>query len=152
MFFEDTRRRRGEPLHQVLDDKQTGSKASLDFLFWHFQRCEMGNLNFRFIRDGKVTSEFISLSSLFENSSKCSVLLEKHEGYNCFFGCALREGTNGKKEGILEIPSLWLELDGAPLDNVKKGQWPPSGIIETSLGKFHVYWKLREPDGFLCMQ
>lgn len=123
---------------------ETG-KQSCDFLAWLFQRCELGNLNFRFIRDATTRSEFVSLQLLTDAPSKVLSILDRHKNHNSFFGVCLREGTNGKKDGIIQIPALWCDLDGSPIDKMKGSPWKPSAIVETSPGKFHVYWKLREP-------
>ncbi len=119
---------------------------SCHFLSWLFQRCEAGNLNFRFKRpDGVVIQEFLPLSLLFDDPSKVTKLIKKHRGEHSWFGVGLREGESGKKETITEIPALWVDLDEAPIDKVKESRWQSSAIIETSPGRYQVYWKLREP-------
>ena len=118
--------------------------TAIDFLSWTFQRCERGNVNFRFIKGEKVINEFLSLTSIFEAPQEVMNSLEKFKGYNSFFAVAVRNGINGKKEGISEVPVLWVDLDGAPINKIMESPWQPSGTVETSPGKFHVYWKLRE--------
>lgn len=119
--------------------------SAIDFLSWTFQRCETGNVNFRFIKGEKISNEFIPLASIYDDPRKVSSILEGHKNDNCFFGVALREGTNGRKDGISEIPSLWIDLDGSPVDQLTETPLAPSALIETSPGKYHAYWKLREP-------
>jgi hypothetical protein len=121
--------------------------SAVEFLSWIFQRCEIGNVNFRFIRAGKTINEFLPLNSVFEAPQEIKDRLEKFNGYNSYFAVALRNGTNGRKDGISEVPALWIDLDGAPIDKIIESPWQPSGIVETSPGKFHVYWKLREAAG-----
>jgi hypothetical protein len=118
--------------------------SPVEFLSWLYQRCETGKLNLRFIGDG-VKNEFLPLPFLYENPAKFSPLLDQYKTFNSYFAVALRSGNNGTKEAITQIPALWVDLDGSPLQNVQEGPWKPSGIVETSPGKFHVYWKLREP-------
>ena len=119
--------------------------SAIDFLSWTFQRCETGNVNFRFIKGEKISNEFIPLASIYDDPRKVSSILEGHKNDNCFFGVALREGTNGRKDGISEIPSLWIDLDGSPVDQLTETPLAPLALIETSPGKYHAYWKLREP-------
>jgi hypothetical protein len=119
-------------------------QSAVEFFGWIFQRCETGNINLRFIGD-KVKSEFLPLPFLFDNPHKVSPILDQHKAFNSYFAVALRNGNNGKKEAITQVPALWVDMDGSPLQKVQEAPWKPSAIIETSPGKFHVYWKLREP-------
>ena len=84
------------------------------------------------------------LNSVWEKPHKITPLLESHKSTNSFYGVALRNGNNGTKEGILEIPALWVDLDGSPLKKVSESPWKPSAVIQTSPEKFHIYWKFRE--------
>ncbi len=119
-------------------------KTATEFLSWLYQRCEIGNINFRFLGGKFPQNEFVPLSALTENPSLIDAILRDHCNLNSYYGVALRNGNNGTKEGVTQIPGLWLDLDGAPLDPVINGPFPPSAVIETSLGKFHINWKLRE--------
>jgi hypothetical protein len=118
--------------------------STLEFLEWIYQRCETGNINLRFLGGG-AKSEFVPLPLLYENPHKFSPILERYKAFNSYYGIALRNGNNGTKEAITQIPALWVDLDGSPLAKVRQGPWQPSAVVETSPGKFHVYWKLREP-------
>jgi len=118
-------------------------QSAAEFFAWIFQRCETGNINLRFIGP-VVKNEFIPLPFIYEKPHKVSPLIDGHKGFNAFFGVALRNGNNGTREAITEIPALWVDLDGAPLQKVTESPWQPSAVIQTSPGKFHVYWKLRE--------
>lgn len=123
---------------------ETVEKA-VEFFSWLYQRCEQGNINLRFL-DGKFPqNEFIPLSALAEDTSLIDAVLRDHHNQDSYFAVALRNGNDGKKEAITEIPGLWIDLDGAPLNPVLEGPFPPSAVIETSPGKFHIYLKLREP-------
>lgn len=118
--------------------------SPVNFFGQLFQRCEGGNINFRFLGD-KPINQFIPLPFLFENPDKLLPILERYKAFNSYFAVGLRKGNNGTKEAITQIPALWVDLDGSPLQRVQEGRWKPSALIETSPGKFHVYWKLREP-------
>ena len=122
----------------------TKLNSPVEFLAWIFQHCETGNINFRFIGTA-IKNEFLALPFLYENPHKVSPILDRYKTFNSFFGVALRNGNNGTKEAITQIPALWVDLDGSPLDKILQGPWQPSAVVETSPGKYHVYFKLREP-------
>ena len=119
----------------------------IDFFLSLYRQCEIGNINFRFIEQGRIKSEFVPVGSLLDSPNKVTLLLNNHKAANSYFGVALRNGTNGTKEGITQIPALWVDLDGSPLEKVIQGPWPPSVVVETRPGRFHVYWKLKDPVG-----
>lgn len=118
-----------------------------NFFSWLYQHCELGNVNLRFIREGKIRNEFIPLPIIFENPERINESVKRNNGFNSFFGVSLREGNNGRKDGVIQIPALWVDLDGSPLAPLLESPWSPSAVIETSTERFHVYWKLREPAG-----
>lgn len=117
---------------------------SVDFFRWLYSYCEVGNINFRFLSNGPAHNEFVPLSAIFDNQTLVEAILKDYCEFDQYFAVALRDG-GGKKEDISQIPSIWLDLDGSPLCKVIESPWPPSAVIETSPGKFHCYWKLREP-------
>jgi hypothetical protein len=45
-----------------------------------------------------------------------------------------------KKENIKKVRALWVDLDGTPLEAIREAPLKPHIIVETSPGKFHVYW------------
>lgn len=128
-----------------MSDPQSTTIPALRLLHTLYQHSEFGNINFRFLSNRITKDKFLPLAALWENSAEVSKILQDNSNSNCYFGVALREGTNGKKDGISQIPSLWLDLDGSPLTPITDSPWTPSAVVETSPGKFHVYWKLKEP-------
>src|SRR5262245_57272955 len=42
---------------------------------------------------------------------------------------------------VTAIRALFIDLDGAPLDPVWQWKLPPHIVVESSPGKFHVYWR-----------
>jgi len=120
-------------------------KNPLEFLSWLYHRCEIGNINFRFLGGKFPQNEFIPLSALAEDTSLIDAVLRDHHNQDSYFAVALRNGNSGTKEAITQIPTLWIDLDGSSPQKVQESPWPPSAVIETSPGKFHCYWKLREP-------
>jgi len=72
-------------------------------------------------------------------------------GRNIYFGVGLRRRRGGKKDDVLAIPALWLDLDGkdfaqgkpealAALDRLPS-DLPPSIALDSGHG-FHAYWLL----------
>jgi hypothetical protein len=43
---------------------------------------------------------------------------------------------------VTGVRALFVDLDGAPLDPARKWQLAPHIIVESSPGKFHVYWRV----------
>ena len=69
--------------------------------------------------------------------------LQKNEqGREVYFCCNLLEGPRRKKENTAPISALWADLDGAALPN---GDLQPTAIVESSPGKFHIYYGLDAP-------
>jgi hypothetical protein len=48
---------------------------------------------------------------------------------------------------VTGVRALFIDLDGAPLDPVWKWQLAPNIVVESSPGKFHVYWLVDESVG-----
>ena len=90
--------------------------STLEFLGWIFQRCEIGNINLRFLGGKFPQNEFLSLSDLAENPSLIDAILRDHVALNCYYAPALRNGANGRKNGITQISVLW--VDDPPLDKM----------------------------------
>jgi hypothetical protein len=56
-----------------------------------------------------------------------------------------RTNGNGRtNKDVTAVRSLFLDLDGAPLQKVREWSIPPHIITESSSGKYHVYWLLDE--------
>ena len=105
-----------------------------DFILWHFQRCEGGMIHFRFIKGEERRNQFLPLEELGEDSGEMEKILLQYKSLNSFFGVATRNGAIGTKAGVLQIPALWLDLDGPPLKPIEESPFPPSAIVETSSG------------------
>jgi len=75
---------------------------------------------------------------------------DKQHKSNLFFGAASRDGVNGTKDNIINIPAVWTDLDfkdtprTAARENLKKFPFKPS-ITILSGGGVHLYWLLKEP-------
>src|SRR5262245_4021492 len=48
------------------------------------------------------------------------------------------------KENVVAVRALFIDLDGAPLDPLWTWKLAPHIVVESSRGKFHVYWLVDE--------
>lgn len=122
--------------------------SAIDFLLWLYEHCNKENtINFRFLKDKENRNTFYDIDYLRNNPEIVQgwILRESLKFEASYFAVATRKRSKGTKEGIKEIPALWVDLDGTPLEKVLESQYPPSAIVETSPGKYHVYWKLEKP-------
>jgi hypothetical protein len=74
-------------------------------------------------------------------------LLEQNKYRNgIFFTVNMTDGKGRKAENIVKVRAAFVDLDGAPLepllDACKLAGLPPTGVVESSPGKYHVYWVL----------
>ena len=44
---------------------------------------------------------------------------------------------------IIAVRACFIDLDGAPLEPVMAGEFPPHFTVESSPGKYHAYWRVR---------
>lgn len=51
---------------------------------------------------------------------------------------------NLKAEDVMMVRAVMLDLDGAPLEPVLQCPLVPHAIVETSPGRFHVYWRVKD--------
>ena len=122
--------------------------STITFLKSLYKNCEQGFINLRFLPSGK--NLFLPLSEIDSVPS----ILKAYEGQNAHFGVATRENGNGTKQGILQVPALWIDLD---LESSAKAReekelysiflnFPlePTFIV-LSGGGLHSYWRLKEP-------
>jgi hypothetical protein len=62
------------------------------------------------------------------------------DGCGIFFIPNQTDGKGGADKNITGIRTVYIDLDGAPLQPVIETGLKPHAIIETSPGKWHVYW------------
>ena len=62
------------------------------------------------------------------------------KGAGVFVTVKKTDGEGRKEENITRVRALFVDLDGAPLEPVKAFPLKPTIIIETSPGRWHVYW------------
>ncbi len=128
---------------------QIDTDESIRFLNFIFKNCEdgSGNINLR-CKDpsGRVHSTFVSVDHIEEIPS----ILSKQSDSDWWFGPALRNGNNGKKEGISLMPAVHLDHD-ALTDKIEEEIaffLKPSAVVQSSLShKKQYYWLLKDPAG-----
>ena len=115
-----------------------------EFLTYLFSYCDQGYLELR---------AFPSKHRVFfpvEDESKIQNFCKRHEKENVFFAVSLRNGKDGTKRGITQIPAVHCDLDfkDTPPDKatrlIKEFHLPPT-LITHSGGGLHLYWRLKEP-------
>ena len=129
-------------------EKEKNEHSSVTFLRSLFQECVEGFINLRFLPSTK--NYFIPLSKI----DSIPGILENHKGENAFFGVATRGEGDGTRNGILQIPALWIDRDLYKLTDEQKEDsrqkhkdFPlkPTFVINSG-GGLYDYWLLKEPD------
>ena len=128
-------------------DKQIKEHQGVTFLKSLFKNCKEGYINLRFLPSG--VNKFIPLSEI----NNIPAILEANKYQNAFFGVATRENGDATKQGIDEIPALWIDSDfkGKDLDETEKMlqtilDFPLKyTYVVQSNGGLHIDWRLKEP-------
>lgn len=64
------------------------------------------------------------------------------KGAGIFFTVNQTDLRGRKQENIKAVRAVFVDLDGSPLEPVQNAALPPHLIVESSPGRFHVYWKI----------
>ena len=124
-------------------DGQVMAQYSPEFFDFLYQYCE-GKLEIRLLPSGKQV--YFDLSD-HQGVDRC---VHQNMNTNVFFGVATRDGKAGRKENIVNIPTVWCDVDFKDTtkeqlgDNLTRFPFKPS-IINLSGGGVHSYWLLNEP-------
>lgn len=118
-----------------------------DFFEKLYQFCE-GRLELRAFTTGQENCrKFIAVGDFLGIERFCS----QHQQYNIYFGVGTRDDSgSGCKQNVLEIPSLWADVDFKdikPADvktQLDRFTLRPSAAVLTGHG-VHFYWILKEP-------
>jgi len=135
--------------------KQINEHQAVTFLKSLYSSCNGGFIHVLLIdRVKNPINKFIFV----EKVDSIPSLLKTYRGYNVYFGVATRLDGDSSKDGIIEIPCLWVDIDftdknGVDIPDDKKKEilqrlkdFPlkPSFIINSG-GGIHVYWELKAP-------
>lgn len=76
------------------------------------------------------------------------------QGYGIFVAVNDTDGKGRKKENVNKIRAFFVDLDGSPMNSVRQAPLDPHIIVESSPGRYHVYWLVEDVplDCFASMQ
>jgi replicative DNA helicase len=118
-----------------------------------FRECSEAQINVRAIhktKDEYTVSDFIPLGGDSIDQMKAFVDRYDTEPYIGVYHAVATRNGGGKKEHIVEIPALWIEIDfkNTPEEEARKKlgefHFAPSAVISSG-GGLHAYWFLKEP-------
>lgn len=113
-----------------------------DFFNQLFQFCE-GRIEVRPL-PGKPA--FFEIDDVAGIDAHC----QKFKKSNVYFGVTTRNGNGGGKANVVNIPSVWVDVDfkttprEVAAQKLKEFPFKPSTIIKSG-GGIHLYWLLKEP-------
>lgn len=56
----------------------------------------------------------------------------------------VNEATGDQDKHVIRVRSFFVDLDGAPLEPVTDCSLTPHAVIESSPGRYHAYWKVKD--------
>lgn len=65
-------------------------------------------------------------------------------GAGVFWTVNETDGTGRREANIVRVRACFLDLDGSPLAPVLSAGLRPHAVVESSPGKWHVYWRLSD--------
>jgi hypothetical protein len=122
--------------------QQSKMEIGTKFLTTLFSKCSEGFVEIRSIPPGNNDRFWIPVNNI--------KIPKLPDGKNTYFGVATRRQGKGTKQDILEIPSVWVDIDfkDVPLieaeTRLKDFPLEPTIIIHSG-GGWHLYWMLKEP-------
>lgn len=69
--------------------------------------------------------------------------IENANGAAIFVTINETDGNGRKVENITRVRAVFVDLDGAPVLPLFK-QMPPHMVVQTSVGKYHAYWRIED--------
>ncbi len=95
--------------------------------------------------DGAIVKETI-VSEYFDYPGEAKraaewALGKSQEGREVYFCAHLLTARKRRKENAAPVVCLWGEVDGAEVPN---GELKPTAVIESSPGRYHLYWRLTD--------
>jgi Protein of unknown function (DUF3987)/RepB DNA-primase from phage plasmid len=90
----------------------------------------------------KIKEESFDYPEASKEAAQWALKKSEEEGREVYFCAHLLTAEKRDKENAAEVVTLWGDLDGADVPN---GELTPTGVVESSPGKFHCYWRLSAP-------
>jgi hypothetical protein len=100
---------------------------------WTAKRDERGE-----IQRETIKAEFFAYPSAAKTAADYA-LDRSEEGREVYFCAHLLTDPRRVKENAASVRALWGEIDGGNLPN---GELKPTAVVQSSPGKYHVYWRL----------
>ncbi len=94
------------------------------------------------IPDTTINAKYFRYPQAANTAAEWALKKAGEEGREVYFCAHLLTAPKRIKENAYEIVTLWGDLDGAAVPN---GALTPTGVVESSPGKYHCYWRLSEP-------
>jgi RepB DNA-primase from phage plasmid/Primase C terminal 2 (PriCT-2) len=102
----------------------------LSFTFQTFDDSKLGREKLQSIRHGTLKQHWGALEALSTSGAGIFVTVNQTD-------------FNGRKaHNIREVRALFVDLDGAPLDNAMRLGLVPSIVVRSSPSRHHVYWRV----------
>lgn len=101
-----------------------------------------GIFTFQVIPEGKARNAAMSPAILHGSIDELTPRLVELNRMGCGIFVMVNEGDlKGRRaENVVRVRANFLDLDGAPLDPVLATEAPPHLVVESSPGRWHVYW------------
>ena len=68
------------------------------------------------------------------------LISKNRSGYGIFFMVNAGNGSGRKAENVISVRAFFVDLDGAPYEEILIAKLEPSIITESSPGRYHAYW------------
>jgi len=105
-----------------------------------------GYLELRALQNGRMRSEFYLLN----DTAGIKGFLTTHKADDVYFAVATRDGKGGKKDNIVNIPAVYVDIDYKEISEAEATRriealpLKPTITVKSG-GGLHCYWRLREP-------
>ncbi len=93
---------------------------------------------------GRAQQHFVHFGDLQSQGWRHIVPLRFIGDFNIYFGVCPRVRCSGKKADVSRADCLWADIDHGWPDAWPESMPPPSAIVESSPGKYQVFWFLTE--------
>lgn len=102
---------------------------------------KFGNITFQTFDDSEEKRPALSKILYGWNQKNLDQLIKLNlDGAGVFLMVNEGDGSGRKKENVIKIRALFVDLDGSPLQPVIDAGLEPHMTIESSPGRFHAYW------------
>ncbi len=106
------------------------------FTFQTFDDSDQERGNLARVFHGTLAEYAKSLTKLNQQGAGVFVMINEGDGVKKLPSKTCRTNAN-----VIAVRALFLDLDGAPLEPVLEAGVAPNIVVESSTGKWHIYWK-----------